>query len=420
MSKLDLILKFTLALMAMLPCIVQGVPLSPTPKPEGVVTCNILPVATKPGASAGAPSARVFGNRPKLYVYASVDSVRECKTEDSGDQPGSEGYFYAPPGFGKTGFCNTHYWVWATEDPDLKKDWTQYISVLNERDVPWVYKPEGFLGAGRMGAPDAVEGDDGYYYLFFSAPKDKDTYAIGVARAEEPYGPFKARPEPMEGTEHPGVAEPKTGTTSGMDPSIMRLNNGKWVMFSVNQTQHYYSRCDESNSGVNWQYINPEFTVAEKPHVVRGLLPEHGDPYMRAPFAEYRNGNLYLYYSEKSSMDGFRVRQAVANSPRDPAEGFKPLGVTIDQIDYRSNHASVVTFKGKSWAFYHQHFEEIGATLRIRKTGYSPVEFKCDGSQEMIVPTENNDHPKLDHFISITDNPKSFQHEHPAAGLPQE
>ena len=85
----------------------------------------------------GAPTARVFGN--KLYVYASADTESACGPKDS-SRPLMEGYFCAPPGFAKTGFCNPGYTVFSTDDPTLEFNWVSKENLLNENQVPWTYK----------------------------------------------------------------------------------------------------------------------------------------------------------------------------------------------------------------------------------------------------------------------------------------
>lgn len=119
-----------------------------------------------------------------------------------------------------------------------------------------------------------------------------------------------------------------------------------------NQTHYPYIRCDPGNGGLAWQYINSDFTVAQNQLPIRDLL-RGLQAYMRVPFAEYRSGELYLYYADKSGFDGNRIRQARANSSEDPPEGFKDVGMAIDYWDIaaRSNHASVVTSRGAPGRF---------------------------------------------------------------------
>lgn len=399
MAKFNTIIKLTLMLTTIvLSCIVQGVPMKRNDIPVGqeldpkVRHKEAAPfyfIPTPNNETLGAPVARVFGDR--LYVYMTRDDQGSCGEKDTSPLK-MEGYFYGQPGFGKSGFCNPSITIYSTNDPTLLTGWVKHAMGFHERFIPWVYKPPGFAYPARLGAPDIVQGNDGLYYLFFSAVKDENTYAIGAAVSETPIGPFQARALPIKGTDHLRVKEPFTGTTPGMDPSLIKLTNGKWVMFSVNSTQHYYLRCDPSNTGMNWQYINSDFTAVEKASPVRHLIPTRR-PYVRAPFVEYRSGNLYMHYAEKSGLDGFTIRQVVANSPKDPSEGFKEVGVTINNIDplNRSNKVSLVTFKGKSYAFYHYHVDNFRDKVKKRRSGFSPIKYKCDGSQERIIPYEDSD-----------------------------
>jgi len=318
------------------------------------------------GDKTGNPTARVFGGR--LYVYVSEDDEFACGPKGDQNYEGDDRY------------CVKSYSVWSTDDPTLQTNWILDREILSEKDVPWVFKPNGYQGSGRMEASDVVQGDDGLYYLIFAAPNDHNKDAIGVAVSAKPQGPFKPRLLEIP-------------NTAGSDPSVVKLSNGKWVLFTVDKTPFPHERCDYTNSNINWQYIDSDFTIAQKKQPIRNFIANE-ESYTRAPFAENRSGNLYLYYAVRYGLNGYKIRQAVANSPEDPTEGFSEVGLTIEHFDNwsRPNQASFVTFKGRSYAFYHHYMEIRG--WHKRKTVFTPATFKCDGRQNLIRPpvlVDNNE-----------------------------
>ena len=69
---------------------------------------------------------------------------------------------------------------------------TDHGVILALEDVPWA--------AGQLWDSDVCKGNDGRYYLYFSAKDHNGLFHIGVAIADKPEGPFKAEPYPMYGS----------------------------------------------------------------------------------------------------------------------------------------------------------------------------------------------------------------------------
>src|SRR6478609_7420754 len=121
------------------------------------------------------PSARVFNNR--VYVYPSHDI------------PCSEGK-------GRIGwFCMEDYHVFSS---DNLTDWTDHGIIVQQNKVPWV-RPNSY----SMWAPDCILRNGKYYFYFPTSPKDTVTYgrgfAIGVAIATKPEGPYFPQSTPIKG-----------------------------------------------------------------------------------------------------------------------------------------------------------------------------------------------------------------------------
>jgi hypothetical protein len=121
---------------------------------------------------AADPTARVFAGR--IYLYPSHDII--------------------PPN-GRRGFCMEDYHVYSSEN---LLDWNDHGVIVHQNGVPWVNPNYG------MWAPDCVF-KNGKYYFYFPA-NSKDTSArrqgiqrVGVAIADNPFGPFKPEPDFIPG-----------------------------------------------------------------------------------------------------------------------------------------------------------------------------------------------------------------------------
>jgi len=86
------------------------------------------------------PSAHVFNGR--LYVYPSHDRETDIAFNDKGDQ-----------------YDMVDYHVLSLDRPGAKV--TDHGVALSVEDVPWAAK--------QLWAPDAAQGPDGRYYLYFPA-----------------------------------------------------------------------------------------------------------------------------------------------------------------------------------------------------------------------------------------------------------
>ena len=115
---------------------------------------------------AADPTARNFNN--KIYVYPSHDIP-------------------APEGQRQDWFCMADYHVFSSEN---LTDWTDHGMILSQENVPW-----GKSDAYSMWAPDCVYKNGKYYFYFPNAPKNGRGFAVGVATASQPEGPFTCEKE---------------------------------------------------------------------------------------------------------------------------------------------------------------------------------------------------------------------------------
>lgn len=296
------------------------------------------------------PTARVFDG--KLYIYTSWDDPQSCGVNKKK---------------GEAKFCMPGYRLYSCDDADLKENWKAHGVILREEDIPWCYMGE--TGYARMWAPDCIQGDDGLFYLFFPAPYQdyfgNINFRIGVATAPKPTGPFVARDKPI-------------ANVHGIDPSVIKLTNGRWALFSS-------AKSNKTKTGeIFVQYLNSDFSSATTRTEISGLK----EGYKEGPFAEYRAGKLYLFYA-LSTPGKYSIVQAGANHAEKPEQGFWDVGTAIAPFDGRTNHGSVVSYKERSWAFYHRHTEPSGARWSARRVVYSPIEFNSWGKMTKIEPKFN-------------------------------
>lgn len=296
------------------------------------------------------PTARVFNGR--LYVYTSWDHSRACGRRWRGKKRGFRS------------FCMVGYRAYSTSDPNLRRGWRAHGPVMHEESVPWLFRGgRGWRSSARMWAPDVIQGDDKRFYMFYPAPRySMNEMHIGVAVARRPQGPFYPRRFPIRGAR-------------GIDPSVVKLPNGRWMLFGSGKGTELWAA-----------FIDRGFWRVGKQHILRGLK----GGYKEGPHVQSRNGRLLLYYAI-SQRGGYRILQAGARNKNNPHWGFWHAGVAIERFDGRTNHGSLVTYKGRHWAFYHRHMEGYRARWTARKVIFSPAKLTWWGRQRTIYPTRCSD-----------------------------
>ena len=135
------------------------------------------------------PTARVFGD--KVWLFCSHDIISPVEPE-------------------RRWFCMEDYHTFSSED---LVHWTDHGVILDQKNVPWG-NPEGY----SMWAPDCVEKDGKYYFYFPNASKEGRGFAVGVAIADSPEGPYIPQPEPIKGI-------------NGIDPCVLQASDGNAYIF---------------------------------------------------------------------------------------------------------------------------------------------------------------------------------------------
>jgi len=281
------------------------------------------------------PSARVWADG-RLYVYASHD-IAPPQGCDLMDQ----------------------YHVFSTAD---MKTWTDHGEILRASQVPWGRKKGGF-----MWAPDCVY-KNGTYYFYFPHPSGTEwnkTWKIGVATSKSPAKDFVVQ----------GYVK---GAEALIDPHIFIDDNGPAYFY-----QGGGGVCKAGKLKDNMMEIDGELQKME------GLEDFH-----EASWVHKYNGKYYLSYSDNHDenwKDGVkgdnRMRYAVSDSPMGP---WKSMGIYMDPTNSYTNHGSIVKFKDKWYAFYHNsELSQKNGEFNdwLRSICVDRLEYNKDGSIKKVKQT---------------------------------
>ena len=288
------------------------------------------------------PTARVFNG--KVYLYPSHDIL-------------------PPAGQRQDWFCMEDYHVFSSEN---LTDWTDHGVIVTQNKVPWVRKD-----SYSMWAPDCVERNGKYYFYFPSAPAaGRGGFAVGVAVADSPEGPFIPEPEPIKGI-------------NGIDPCVLQASDGNAYIFWGN------GRCAKLKPNMKeLADDNPKETVKwgnrEMEMVGVSCLKDLPSRQAEGPFAFEANGWYYLtypYVRENTEVLGY----AMSKNPMGPYE-YKGLIMAEHANGCWTNHHSIVNYKGQWYLFYHQNFFSPSDDKR-RSVQIEKLYFNADGTIQEVKPT---------------------------------
>jgi hypothetical protein len=276
------------------------------------------------------PTARVFGD--SVYVYPSHDIL-------------------ATPGHGRPGwFCMEDYHVFASADLG---DWRDDGIVVSQYNVPWA-DPTRYC----MWAPDCIDRNGKYYFYFPTSPKDTSYgrgFAIGVAIADKPSGPFVPQPGPIKGVH-------------GIDPNVFIDKDGQAYLYWA-QGKIYGAKLKENM-----------LELASEPIVLEGL-PEKG--LKEGPFLFERKEVYYLTYPHVADKTE-QLEYATSDNPLGP---FKITGVIMDESPTCwTNHQSLMQFKDQWYLFYH-HNDLSPDFDKARSIRADSLFFNEDGTIRKVIPT---------------------------------
>lgn len=298
------------------------------------------------------PTARVFNN--KVYLFPSHDIP-------------------APEGQRQDWFCMADYHVFSSEN---LTEWTDHGVILSQENVPWG-KADGY----SMWAPDCVYKNGKYYFYYPNAPREGRGFAIGVAIAEQPEGPYTPEKESIKGV-------------MGIDPCVLIDADGAAYLYW-------------SGMGIRGGRLNDNMTELKDGSQVMEGLPEG---FKEGPFAFKREGRYYLTFPWVRKDKGTEtLAYAMSNSPLGPWQ-FKGIIMAEHDNSCWTNHHSLVEYKGQWYLFYHRNHYSPSMDKR-RSACIEKVAFNADGTIQEVKQTLRGvgvskavDRIELDRFSSVSND----------------
>ncbi len=282
---------------------------------------------------AADPTARVFND--KVYVYPSHDIV-------------------PPAGQRPDWFCMADYHVYSSAN---LTDWTDHGVILSQEQVPWG-KADGY----SMWAPDCVVKDGTYYFYFPDAPREGRGFAVGVATAQRPEGPFVPEATPIKGV-------------MGIDPCALVDADGQAYLYW-------------SGMGIRGARLQANMKALDGEGQPMEGLPEG---FKEGPFVFRRGQWYYLTFpwvrgsKENGANPTETLAYAMSRSPLGPWD-FKGIIMAEHANSCWTNHHSFVEFKGQWYLFYH-HNDFSPNDDKRRSPRIERVTFRQDGTIQEVVPT---------------------------------
>jgi hypothetical protein len=261
----------------------------------------------------------------------------------------------------------------TTADPTAGR-WTHYPHFLKPDDV---FK---WATPGRAYAAQIVRGPTGKFYLYapvvHAAATTRDKFAIGVAVADTPLGPWvDAHPEgPIVSQSYPAA-----NNIHNIDPTVLVDDDGRVYLYWGS-----FGRL----KGVELE--RDMVTFKGTPVDVRTL-----NGFFEAPWIFKRNATYYLAYAANTAGPTAECTEAVyyaciaygtSSSPLGP---WTYRGIILDPVSSTTSHSGIVEYKGTWYIAYHTadaknsgHFRRSVAIDRVEwDDGASPARIR------KIVPT---------------------------------
>jgi GH43 family beta-xylosidase len=245
--------------------------------------------------------------------------------------------------------------------------------------------------AGAFGAwaPSVHKGDDGLFYLYYTA-----ALRIGVARAAPPLGPFiDVFDHPLVGDGFAGIGDSiltGNGRTDfladyeefAIDAFVLRRSTGELYLYTVRYTP--------LSVIVAWPMTDMVTLASNTPTVV--LEPDYSSwegAIVEGPFVEERGGRILLSYSGNSYWTAnYGVGAAVADRPLGKFtkyEGNPVLATGSAPGIFGPGHHSLVEGPGGTTLIFY-HAKATATNGGNRQIRFGPVVFGVDTPMEVLFP----------------------------------
>ena len=236
-----------------------------------------------------------------------------------------------------------------TSDDPVAGRWTHYPHFLKPDEV---FK---WAAPGRAYAAQIVRGPNGKFYLYapvvHAAATTRDKFAIGVAVADTPLGPWvDAHPD------GPVVSQsyPAPNNIQNIDPTVL-----------VDDDERVYLYWGTFGRLKGVELERDMVTFKGTPIDVRTLKG-----FFEAPWLFKRNGTYYLAYAANTAGPTSDCTEAVyyaciayGTSPS-PLGPWTYRGVILDPVSSTTSHPGIVAYRGKWYIAYHTADAKNGGHFR--------------------------------------------------------
>ncbi|MFB2687503.1 glycoside hydrolase family 43 protein [Shewanella mangrovisoli] len=246
-------------------------------------------------------------------------------------------------------FFEMHDWlVFSSKD---MHNWTAHGSKLSVKDFSWA--------KGDAWASHVIE-KEGKFYWYVTARHNKiNGFAIGVAVADSPLGPFKdARGSAL-------ITNDMTTDTEidwdDIDPAVF-IDDDKQAYIFWGNTKPRYAKLKD-----NMIELDGPIHAIDVPNFTEAL------------WVHKKDKTYYLSYAS-----GFPEKIAYATS--DSILGpWKYQGI-LNEVAGNSptNHQAIIEFKGKSYFIYHTGASQDGGGEFRRSVAIDPLHYNADGTLQRI------------------------------------
>ncbi|MFW5656239.1 MAG: glycoside hydrolase family 43 protein [Bacteroidota bacterium] len=257
-----------------------------------------------------------------------------------------------------TWFTMNDWRLYTTED---MVNWTDHGAVLAYSDFSWAKM--------NAWAPQCIE-RHGKFFMYVPLTMKNNQNAIGVAVADNPYGPFI---DPL--------GKPLVQSGHGdIDPSVFIDDDGQAYLYWGNPNCYYVK--------LNEDMISYEGDIERIPMVPESFGKREGNPdrptlYEEGPWLYKRNDMYYLLFAGGPIPE--HIGYSTSNSPTGPWE-YQGVLMPTEGNSF-TNHPAIVDYKGNTYFFYHNGALPGGGGF-TRSVCVEEVSFNNDGTIQSLKMTE--------------------------------
>jgi len=250
---------------------------------------------------------------------------------------------------GVNDFMMPEWQMLVTSDDPMAGHWLHYPHFLKPNEV---FK---WAAPGRAYAAQIVRGPDGRFYLYapvvYAAATTRDKFAIGVAVADTPLGPWTdAHPA------GPVVSQsyPVANNIQNIDPTVLVDDDGRVYLYWG--TFGRLKGVELARDMVTFKGIPVDV------HTLNGFF--------EASWLFKRNGTYYMAYAANTAGPTSDCTEAVyyaciayGTSPS-PLGPWTYRGVILDPVSSTTSHPGIVEYQGKWYITYHTADAKNGGHFR--------------------------------------------------------